>query len=127
MKAKKIERLNKREGAPKASIVSDDEEEEAEETATVDTTLTAEGSVPVVEEIDDADVTGTPVASIPEGGTLDIVFLEELLDYPVIGQYNFLEQHGVSRIRRHQRFTVPRNVALTLLDKRLVTIPSHAV
>lgn len=127
MKAKK---LNKRDtGAQKGSIVADEDEDEetgAEQIEAVDATLGTTGTIPVVEEIKDSDVV-PQTANISDSDTLEIVFLEELFDYPVVGKYSFLEEHGVTRIRRHQKFTVPRNVALTLLDKRLVTIPSRAV
>lgn len=79
-----------------------------------------------VEIIADLDETPKPVniaAVIGDADNLEIVFLQEQMDYPVIGRFNFLEKFGCNRIRRHQKFVVPKNVALTLYDKGLVTIP----
>lgn len=107
---------------PEVSIVED-------ETPDTSPEVTSSGTE-IVEDLDESlgDLTAKPVvpvsAAIMEADTLEIVFLESLLDYPIIGRYNFQEKHGVSVIRKHQKFMVPRDVALTLYDKRLVTIPS---
>lgn len=93
--------------------------------------------VEIVDELDDGlsgpavaneqrQAAASSVASISDDENLDIVFLEELFDYPVIGSFNFRDRFGVSKIRKHQRFTVPKHVAMVLLDRRLVTIPQFA-
>jgi len=110
---------------PKVSVVTD--EDEAPEVEVVDDTpLVTSSGVPIVEDLDESLAQPSQVvsAAIQEAASLEIVFLEGLNDYPIIGHYNFQNVHGITSIRKHQKFVVPRDVALTLYDKGLVTIPS---
>lgn len=112
--------------------VVEDDAEEVQPTPPAKS-FTASG-VEIVEDIsDEASPTETArqqsvaaVARISEDENVEIVFLEGLFDYPVIGNFNFRDKFGISTIRKHQKFTVPKHVAMVLVDRRLVTIPSMA-
>lgn len=62
-------------------------------------------------------------ATVSVSNKLKVVFLESLFDYPVIGAFNFQTEFGITMVKKHQSFVVPREVALVLLDKKLVAIP----
>lgn len=103
---------------PLVAVVAPDDDEPA-------TTTSGAEIVADIEDVPASKASATPIpASIAEADTLEVVFLEELLDYPIIGRFNFQREFRLTRIRKHQKFVVPRDVALTLYDKGLVTIPS---
>lgn len=119
---------------PKVMVVTPEEEQGESPEATPQVSIQSTASVPqrtasgieIVDEIGDVPTRNAPTvipASIRDADTLEIVFLEEQFDYPVIGRFNFQTVFGVTRIRKHQKFVVPRPVALTLYDKHLVSIP----
>lgn len=121
MKAKKAKVL----GTGKGLSAGSDDADEAAVTVLDDedeTPKTASG-VEIIADLDDSPKPVNVAAVIGDADQVEIVFLEAQMDYPVIGRFNFLEKFGVNRIRQHQKFVVPKNVALTLYDKGLVTIP----
>lgn len=111
----------------RAVVEDDDTPEQPEKVA--ETPRTTSGGVEIVGTLDDSDIptqqnSRVVSASISLPDNVEIVFLEELFDFPIIGSFNFQERFSINRIRKHQKFTVPRDVALVLMDKKLVTIPT---
>lgn len=137
MKAPDKKKLKKDEAkAVVGAVVVDDVDDEVAETKPEPSKSFTASGVEIVDEISDGSVSSetgqrqkaaAAIAQISEDENIEIVFLEELYDYPVIGNFNFRDKFGISKIRKHQKFSVPRNVAMVLLDRRLVTIPSMAV
>lgn len=100
-----------------------------EPTVKANSVLTTQGAIPVVEDLDESlGLSGkTPIpVSVREAENLEIVFLDLLMDFPIVGDFNFQKKFGISHIRKFQKFVVPRDVALHLYDKKLVTIPEMA-
>lgn len=78
------------------------------------------------EEVEDEDSEEevVPTVTVKSSGTDEIAFttLRDISPAPTVGKFSFRQDRGLMKLKKHTRYTAPRNVVFALLDSGAVTL-----